>query len=398
MKDGSFREVTGSLSDATRSVVERGAPVCDRVALSERRVMASVARVKRALGLGAALVVTGLLCLEIATQAYFWWRSGMTIHRFLAPWQRSYYIGAIYKPNVSFGGFYQTNSLGLRGPEIERTKRAGTIRVVALGESTTFGPYLPLEQTYPYLLEQMLRQRYPGQAFEVINAGIPMWTTVESFINFTLRLVDYRPDIVLIYHGVNDLRADWFEDFQPDYSHFRYLDAQVYGHPLASFGTYWLYRTFVLKNERRKARVEAYPSTGSLKRNLSHLVAIAQANGMDVILSTVALSFDESLSVERRAEMFRKLIRWYAPPNSMDEFERGVGLHNAAIRELAQKRGVPLVDNAREFPKGEKFFQDEVHFTFEGNKVLAANFLRAIETNGLIVRKAARHEPGGRAP
>lgn len=398
MKDGLF-ESRPTLTTALPGPAGSAEPLAyEEVTLASRSVPTSVRRAKKVLGFGAALLVTGMLCLEVATQAFFWWRSGMTIHRFLAPWERNYYIGAIYKPNIAFGGFYRTNSLGLRGAEIDRVKRAGTIRIVALGESTTFGPYLPLEQTYPYLLEEMLRRRYPGRAFEVINAGIPMWTTAESLINFALRLVDYRPDIVLIYQGANDLRADWYEDFQPDYSHIRYLDAQVYEHPLANFGTYWFYRRFVLKNERRKARVEAYPSTGSLKRNLSHLVTIAQAHRMDVILSTIALSFDESLSVEQRLEAFRKLNRWYAPPNSLEEFERGLGLHNAAIRELAQERGVPLVDNAREFPKGERFFQDELHFTFEGNRVLAANFLRAIETNGLIERRLAQHGPGTQPP
>src|SRR5439155_640014 len=49
------------------------------------------------------------------------------------------------------------NALGLRGPEIARTPPPGRTRILALGDSMTFGYYLEEGETWPARLEALLR-------------------------------------------------------------------------------------------------------------------------------------------------------------------------------------------------------------------------------------------------
>ena len=48
---------------------------------------------------------------------------------------------------------YRINSLGLRGPETTRSKPAGVFRVLALGDSFTFGAGVRAEHAWPAVLE-----------------------------------------------------------------------------------------------------------------------------------------------------------------------------------------------------------------------------------------------------
>ena len=79
--------------------------------------------------------------------------------------------------NDKTGEFFSINALGFRGREIARRPSAGTLRIVALGGSTTFGVGATDDsRTYPAILEKYLNREStePKKSrYEVINAGIP---------------------------------------------------------------------------------------------------------------------------------------------------------------------------------------------------------------------------------
>ncbi|MCZ6675152.1 MAG: GDSL-type esterase/lipase family protein [Verrucomicrobia bacterium] len=126
----------------------------------------------------------------------------------------------VYHPDIGYvlsPGYDDHNSLGWRGAEFELEKPAGTWRVVCLGGSTTYGT--TASTAYPAFLEELLREE--GIEAEVINAGVPGWTSRESRINFELRVLPLDPDLVIIYHGRNDLIPQAYNGYQNDYSHYR---------------------------------------------------------------------------------------------------------------------------------------------------------------------------------
>lgn len=98
-----------------------------------------------------------------------------------------------------------TNSEGLRDQEYAASAPEGTIRILAIGDSQTFGNGLSLEETWPKQLETILN-RNPGKtSYEVINAGIASTDTWQHEIILGRLLPKYNPDIVVLAFYVNDV-------------------------------------------------------------------------------------------------------------------------------------------------------------------------------------------------
>ena len=93
------------------------------------------------------------------------------------------------------------NTYGYRDREIQEGKNPGTFRVYSLGDSYTFGWYLPdPKQTYPKLLEKELNETQ-GLPAEVINAASPGFSVKEEVDRFLSEGRLFFPDLVMI--GVN---------------------------------------------------------------------------------------------------------------------------------------------------------------------------------------------------
>jgi hypothetical protein len=77
-----------------------------------------------------------------------------------------------WPPELSYEA--RINSLGLRGAEVSREPTPGTLRVLALGDSGTFGFYVQDDETLPAQLAAQLTQA--GWSVEAINGGCGGWS------------------------------------------------------------------------------------------------------------------------------------------------------------------------------------------------------------------------------
>jgi GDSL-like lipase/acylhydrolase family protein len=123
-----------------------------------------------------------------------------------------YHDGAVTK-TVNSEGFIST-------PEITPIKPPHTIRIAFLGESSTAGTgtLLPDSVTWPWQVAENLRRR-PGRTekIEFINAALGGYSTFESMGRLWSRVRFFSPDIVVLYHGWNEMYyfkqvdriADW---------------------------------------------------------------------------------------------------------------------------------------------------------------------------------------------
>jgi lysophospholipase L1-like esterase len=94
------------------------------------------------------------------------------------------------------------NSLATRGQEFRVSKPAGTIRILSLGDSRTFGWGLAEDQTYSARLGQMLQEKIgAGRRVEVINAGVNGWSYDQMFVYFRDVGLGYHPDLVIVGEG-----------------------------------------------------------------------------------------------------------------------------------------------------------------------------------------------------
>jgi hypothetical protein len=92
-------------------------------------------------------------------------------------------------------------------PEISIEKPENTIRVVFLGGSSTAGTGRNLadEDTWPFIAAEILNNNLKEKKIEFINASLGGYTTFESFGRLWSRVRFFSPDIVVVYHGWNEM-------------------------------------------------------------------------------------------------------------------------------------------------------------------------------------------------
>jgi len=80
----------------------------------------------------------------------------------------------------------------------------GNTRVLALGDSNTYGLYLPAEESYPAQLEKHWNTSHPELPIEIINLGYPGTNSFRLLANMPDILDTFKPDLVLLMIGFND--------------------------------------------------------------------------------------------------------------------------------------------------------------------------------------------------
>lgn len=91
-------------------------------------------------------------------------------------------------------------------PDIDTEKPAGTLRIVFLGGSSTAGSGHDLadESTWPWLVTELLREQSYGDV-DFINGALGGYSTFESYGRLWSRLRFFEPDIIVVYHGWNEM-------------------------------------------------------------------------------------------------------------------------------------------------------------------------------------------------
>jgi hypothetical protein len=99
----------------------------------------------------------------------------------------------------------RTNSIGIR--DIEYTPQApdNVYRILALGDSQTFGNGLNLADTWPKQLELILNVNSNDVRVEVLNCGLPASDSWQHAIIFHRLLAKYNPDAAILAFYVNDV-------------------------------------------------------------------------------------------------------------------------------------------------------------------------------------------------
>jgi lysophospholipase L1-like esterase len=109
------------------------------------------------------------------------------------------------------GQYGETRSINEFGfiatPELAVDKPPDTIRIVFLGGSSTagIGSGFGDEETWPWQTVELLRERFPTQKFELINGSMGGFTSFESYGRLWSRIRFFSPDIIVVYHGWNEM-------------------------------------------------------------------------------------------------------------------------------------------------------------------------------------------------
>ena len=299
------------------------------------------------------------------------------------------------------------NSVGLRGPEVESVGDA--LRVLALGDSFTFGIGVEDEETFVFQLADLFDAT--GQRAVAFNAGVPGYGVPDSVDRLARHIESLEPDLVVLalFTG-NDLQ----EAAQPDAGVRGGLILR--GDQVKSAGLKdWLYRhshLYVLlksavpsqaleamrarlgMSESRRTRrllheLEIYrlPAGGSLGEQgreatdqaLERLVDLAGTH--DTAVAAIIIPSLAQIDAERWDLSLREL--------GLDSGEFEVDLPTRILSEVLADNGIPtldLSDGMRSAQRGSEppYFVVDRHWTPAGHRLAAEQLKSFLEKEGLL--------------
>jgi len=330
------------------------------------------------------------------------------------------FIGLTFRPNIKLTGGHpnqakktviQVDRHGFLAKDLslEREKPEGEIRIATIGASTTANVNLSFEENWPGRLEQLVQERIPGKKIRVINASVPGFDTAQSIGNLALRVMPFKPDLVIIYHAYNDFKAAAdASTFMPDYSHihktpFGYHDkpnvlircldhSMFYARMRNSYREYKEKaatldsREKMISGEGRLSQIPAQAAR-AFEQHVRTLVSIARGGRAEVVLSSFATLYDpgmdyslpnfyEKLSPLQKSDLFSLLH--FTPTLTLEATMSAFRQYNGTLREVASDERTGWVDNASLIPHEDKFFVDRVHFSADGANRMAQNFLPVV--------------------
>ncbi|MBK7974149.1 MAG: SGNH/GDSL hydrolase family protein [Deltaproteobacteria bacterium] len=271
-----------------------------------------------------------------------------------------------------------------------RVPNPSQVRVLCLGGSTTQGQF---ENNYPAKLQNQL-----GSLWDVINQGVAGYSTAHSISLLAFDGLSWGARYVIQHEVINDLTAAYFPGFLPNYEHKygQHYGLQAFAHVVGTpMNALFQYSHFYWWAKRVPRRVELWwrfsgglrgshvlnavdnlressygpvppeEPIATFRRNLETLAQIS-AGRTQLLLVTQPINRTSSLTTCYGWKLYNEAVSY--PPWS--DFLAHHGRYNDVIRDVAVRKGVPLLDAAAVIVDP-KSFTDCVHLTPFGNEALA---------------------------
>jgi lysophospholipase L1-like esterase len=318
-------------------------------------------------------------------------------------------------PGVAPQGRFTTNSLGIRGPEFNDTD---TCRILCVGGSATECFYLDDAKTWPAVLMRILGDDAPG--VWVGNAG-SSGTTAPQHALLLEQLPEARMvDCWVVLCGINDLGQQLNGRYARITANgfaktFRYRRPGLGGHlrrPLhRNLFTFTLFEnacrrvrvalkggdatiyqdvkaTWVKQQQRKRQRAVKIAADirpewlEEYQAQLTRMVRLARRWDKRLIFMTQPTIWVERMDEKTDAMTLGGQLldgRFADGPTRV----RGMELYNQAMRDLAVREGVELVDLAAKLPKTTEAFYDDCHFNENGAWMVATALAEQVKTREL---------------
>lgn len=236
-------------------------------------------------------------------------------------------------------------------------------RIICLGDSCTFFG----QPSYPAMLEIVLNCQNPTKGVQVINAGVPAYSSLQGLRYLQNRLLDYHPDIVTVYFGWNDhwLARDG-RDIEHDISRVSSFAEQFRKRcrSLALLGYFFKRIQFATVSTAKKpVRV----SLEDYRSNLVEMAKTAEKQGFKLVYLTAPHGFDPD-----------NLPKYLEEMGYVDDLSLLIDIHNdynEVVRRVAAETGLVCIDLAAHIDKRADrknlFLSDGIHLSDSGIKVIA---------------------------
>lgn len=289
------------------------------------------------------------------------------------------------------------NSKGFAGPEFESQKPVGVYRIFALGDSCTFGYW---KHAYPGILQQLIDSKDFGQRFEIINAGIEGYNAEYALRRLKEDVLQYEPDMVIIYIGWNDIMKANPDNLSAVGGHTWITQVMERSYLVKAYRKliFFYLRPLIMKPKVIEDESEAHAFDDFVplrfQGNLEEMVETLQEKRITPLLLTLPSVVRSGMTYEA-LEREHVVFPYYAGAYSVEKFLSLHGSYNSAIRRTAVKYNVPVVDLDAIFNTYNKddLFWDTMHPSVKGQRVIAESLLDAV---GELVEqgKISKHNRG----
>lgn len=322
------------------------------------------------------LIVAELLCavaLRFAEGNWIYTRGKNQNYELFEPHQQ---LVGVPRKNISVtlnGIHYTHNSSGFRGSELADVKTKK--RIVCIGGSTTYGIGVSDNETWTYYLDSLLSPEY-----EALNLGIPGHTTAEHKKLLTAAIEKYKPDIVLLHCGLNDMRNMHVRDIGNDYARFHQpslyagfgfcLQDRLPRIALVQMVVSVLQKTTLLPACAFRNAAPAGTLSDAVdervvnifSKNLDTLIAQCAAKNIPVYLLPQVLA-EDAVTEEN--------LKWWIPYLTKKGIFNDLYAMNATMQSEAGLRHVTFISLAENAPWTKADFYDASHLNAKGNLKLA---------------------------
>jgi len=292
------------------------------------------------------------------------------------------------------------NSLGFRGDEISREKPANTVRIACLGASTTFCAEVSSNHhTWPYLLQERLKQAYPGVSIEVVNTSLGGYVAADNLKNLRHRVLPLDPDLVLYYEANNEIVRDT-QQLAAQQGLLR-ADGARQSPLVTTMSRYSLTFDLAYKNLAILLRSRAASGdTRKLDRVPSdlpdHFIGVLDQMRSDLAARDVPLVLSTFIVKYRRSQDRATQIKnadvafYYMPWMSIDGMLDAMDVYNQAILDYGHREGLMAIDDREAVPPDAEHFSDCMHFLDKGAEAmadrLARNLIHSVDLDRAVAR------------
>ena len=275
------------------------------------------------------------------------------------------------------------NSMGFRGPELKNPKPKNGFRIWAIGGSTTFDVFAPDDaNTWPALLGAELAKRHPDRVVEVINAGIPGEVIAGNLQDLKQHAAAAQPDLLVYYHGPNDLRDLRFGGPPPPSGA---LEQQFALLRAARGAVNQRYPT--LPNEWNDVRLSSH-DLNEMTRRIDQVLNNAKQMNIPVMMTSHAYQHTPGKTGREAIREVGEIcvLMQMGPDNVVHMFRD----YNNLVKGIAERRGLPFADVQAAIPSDSQYWGDALHFKVEGSRLAAMAMVKAAEIAGNLQPQPAK--------
>jgi hypothetical protein len=332
------------------------------------------------------------------------------IKTFAAPWGNEL-PRYRYPPHVTLPTGLTTNQFGWRGPDITLDKPPQTVRIAAVGASTTVGTHNhPF--SYPELLEHWLNVWSESNGydvnFEVINTGREGLNSPDIATVVRTEVLPMDVDYVIYYEGSNQFHPETVVSFPPEHTLGKppagivpnlnnvdsddknLLDFLSEHSALAARARNIVEQFLLTGHEPPKPEQTFYLPQGldefsPDRAQLGNVLALGRIlNDLDNIKQTLDSSdtkmvmttfnwfvYDRMvLDPSRHRNLYVYINRLYWPI-SYANMRRAADFQNRVFKRWAADNRVPIIDVAGSIPTQPDLYDDAIHNTYLGARIRA---------------------------